>query len=42
MKTILAIVGGSVLALALLGSLGIGHFRLSYGIAPVTCIKGEA
>lgn len=42
MKNILALVGMLVLALALLGTLGVGHFRLTYSIAPISCAKAEA
>lgn len=42
MKTALALVGAAVLALALLGSIGIGHFRLTYSVAPISCTKAEA
>jgi hypothetical protein len=38
-KTILSIVGGIVLTLALLGTFGIGHFRLYYGVHPFSCMK---
>jgi hypothetical protein len=41
MKTALALVGAVVLALALLGSIGIGHFRLTYSVAPLSCAKAE-
>lgn len=37
MKTLLALVGAVVLALALAGALGIGHFRLIYSPDPVSC-----
>lgn len=37
MKTFLALIGAVVLALGLLGSIGIGHFRLAYSVAPMTC-----
>jgi hypothetical protein len=41
MKTALALVGAAVLTLALLGSIGIGHFRLAYSVAPISCAKAE-
>lgn len=33
----LACVGAVVMALCLAGALGIGHFRLYYGLTPVEC-----
>ncbi|WP_255218893.1 hypothetical protein [Paraburkholderia kururiensis] len=42
MKTILAVVGGGILALATLGLIGVGHFRIYYGDKPLTCWRGEA
>jgi hypothetical protein len=42
MKNILATVGAIIIVLALLGNIGIGHFRLSYSVAPMTCVKVTA
>ncbi len=42
MKTTLSIVGAVVITLALLGAVGIGHFRLSYGIVPESCVRVAA
>ena len=36
-KTALAWFGGAVLVLWVAGFLGIGHFRMYYGSAPVEC-----
>lgn len=41
-KTILSFIGGIVLALAVLGTLGIGHFRLYYGAHPLSCMAEQA
>lgn len=37
MKTVLAILGGIVVILALLGILGVGHFTLLYGPDKMNC-----
>jgi hypothetical protein len=42
MKTILAVVGGIVITLSILGAVGVGHFRLYYGAAQLTCAPGDA
>lgn len=42
MKNCLALVGAIVLTLALLGTIGIGHFRLTYSVAPLSCAKVDA
>ncbi|WP_185733072.1 hypothetical protein [Burkholderia seminalis] len=34
---LLACVGAIVMALSLAGALGIGHFRLYYGLTPLEC-----
>ena len=39
MKTILAIFGGFVLALSILGSVGVGNFVLIYSPDKITCEK---
>lgn len=39
MKTVLAIIGGCVLALFLLGAVGIGHFSLTYLPYRLECQK---
>lgn len=40
-KTILAFIGGFVVLLGLLGTLGAGNFVLMYDYRPITCIKGS-
>lgn len=42
MKTALAIFGGFILTLTILGSLNIGHFRLYYGAENLVCTKQAA
>ena len=39
-KNFLALVGGLVMILTLLGALGIGNFVLMYDLNPIVCIKG--
>lgn len=41
MKTLLAIIGGFVLFLAVAGMFGIGNFVLMYGPDKISCVKGE-
>lgn len=41
-KTVLSVVGAIVLVLALLGTFGIGHFRLYYGAHPLSCTSETA
>ncbi len=40
MKTVLAIFGGFVLTLAILGSFNVGNFVLMYSPDKITCTKG--
>lgn len=40
MKTMLAIVGGFVILLSVLGTIGIGNFVLMYSPEVITCTKG--
>jgi hypothetical protein len=42
MKTLLAVIGGGVLALTMLGSLGVGHFRIYFGDKPLTSMRTTA
>ena len=39
MKTMLAIFGGFVIVLSILGTIGIGNFVLIYGPDKITCTK---
>jgi hypothetical protein len=41
MKTILAVVGGFVLALAILGTFNIGNFVLMYSPDKISCVKEQ-
>jgi hypothetical protein len=41
-KTILAIVGGGVIFLAIMGSFGVGNFVLLYGPNKITCTEAES
>ncbi|MCY0854318.1 hypothetical protein [Cupriavidus sp. D39] len=40
MKTVFAYLGVFIVALAVAGQLGIGHFRLYYGPQPMECKQG--
>jgi hypothetical protein len=40
MKTFLAVIGGFVLCLGVMGSLGIGNFVLMYSPDEISCVKG--
>ena len=40
-KNVLAVIGGGVLWLAVLGALGIGHFEMCYAPNKHACNKGE-
>jgi hypothetical protein len=41
MKTFLAVIGGFVLCLAILGSLNVGNFVLMYSPDKISCVKGD-
>lgn len=40
MKNLFAFAGVVVLFFGVLGSLGIGHFSITYSVAPQSCTKG--
>jgi hypothetical protein len=42
MKTVLAVIGGFVVILSVLGMLDIGHFAMVYSPDPISCVKGES
>lgn len=41
MKTVLAVIGGIVLVMFMLGLTGVGYFRLYYLPYPVHCERGH-
>jgi hypothetical protein len=40
MKNALAVIGGFVVVLYVMGALGIGNFVLRYDVNPILCIRG--
>ena len=41
MTRFLAAVGAGLIALAILGAVGVGHFVLHYGAEKYECVKGD-